>query len=187
MRPNEYRQAYQADATLIDAIEEAHAVTQSIRLQYGQNRIKLGLMLHTIQQARLWVGKAESFSQYLEDLRLNSSAARQYMAVARTFILEHQVSETVLEGLAMCNMGVLYEASKVVTTENLDEIVSSLLVLHQRDALQGLKEMSPAYEHDRDPPYVNRLVSQFYDLPDDLRIAVINRICHSSAAPGRSA
>lgn len=158
------------------AIEQAHAATISIRRQYGLDRFQLGFILHTVHENNLWMGKAESFSHYLQDLRVNSAAARQYMAVARKFIVEFNLPEPIIEALAMCNMSVLYEASKVITAENLEDVLCSLLSLHQRDALQGLREMAPDYDHHRDPPQVNRMVDQFFNLPDDLRIGFLSRI-----------
>lgn len=163
-----------------EAIEQAHRAAFSIRRQYGLDRLQLGFILHTIHEQKLWVGKAESFSGYLQDLRINSSAARQYMAAAKTFIVDFDFPDAIIEALAMCNMAVLYEATKIITPENAEEVLSSLLVLHQRDALQGLKEMAPDYDFTRDPPAVNRMVDQFYALTDDLRLGFLARIHRKS-------
>jgi hypothetical protein len=164
------------DSDLAAAVEQAHAATTAIRRQYGLDRFQLGFILHTVHENKLWLGKAESFSSYLQELRVNASAARQYMAVAKKFVVDLNLPDSIIEALAMCNMSVLYAASKVINDGNLEEILCSLLSLHQRDALQGLREMAPEYDHDRDPPQVNRMVDQFFDLPDDLRIGFLSRI-----------
>lgn len=164
------------DADISAAVEQAHKATIAIRRQYGLDRFQLGYMLHTVHENKLWLGKAESFSSYLQDLRVNASAARQYMTVAKKFIVDLNLPDAILEALAMCNMNVLYAASKVINDDNMEDILCSLLSLHQRDALQGLREMAPEYDHERDPPQVNRMVDQFFTLPDDLRIGFLSRI-----------
>lgn len=169
-------------ADISDAIEQAHTMTLSIRRQYGLDRFQLGFILHTVHENSLWMGKAESFAHYLQDLRINTTAARQYMAVAKKFIIELNLPDPIIEALAMCNMTVLYAASKVVNDANLEDILCSLLSLHQRDALQGLREMAPDYDHTRDPPQVNRMVDQFFNLPDDLRIGFLARIGRKKSA-----
>lgn len=169
-------------ADISAAIEQAHLATLSIRRQYGLDRFQLGFILHTVHENSLWMGKAESFSHYLQDLRVNASAARQYMAVAKKFVVELNLPEPIIEALAMCNMSVLYAASKVITEDNLEDVLCSLLALHQRDALQGLREMAPNYDHTRDPPQVNRMVDQFFNLPDDLRIGFLARIGRKKSA-----
>ena len=137
-------------------------------------RIQMGALLEHIKNENLWEGRAESFPSFLEEERINSTAAYQYMRVARKFFYELKLTDQEFIAISTCNMGILDLASQVITAENKDEIIAILSVLSERDSKQVLAEMwdkekSPKDSEKRSKP-VNRALDLFRGLPDDQRI-----------------
>jgi hypothetical protein len=163
-----------------DLVEQSHQMVLSVRQSYGLARFQLGLLLLTVSEGELWRGKAESMALYLEDIRVNRSSARQLMAVAQKFIVEFKLSDPIIDALACCSITALYRASKIITTDNIAEVLSSLLTLHDRDVLQRFLEMEPGYDPSLPGAKLQGLVGRFYALPDDVRIDFLSRV-----VPGR--
>ena len=140
------------------------------------SRLELGLLLDTIEERRLWEGKAGSFLEYVDDLRLNRTACRDYMRVARKFIVELQVSNGILEQLAACNMSVLVRAANVINMDNAADVIATILATHQRDALAVLEEFeSPRSQRPRGDPVAN-IFDRFMKLTDDRRIEFLSKL-----------
>ena len=137
-------------------------------------RLELGVFLEHIKSTNSWQGRAGSFGAFLEEERINDSAAYQYMRVARKMFFELQMSEKEFEDIATCNMSVLDLACQVITQENKEEVISLLAALGERDARQSLLEMVDSLNQEPDKPkksrQVNRVLGMFNKLPDDQRI-----------------
>lgn len=163
-------------ADMADMIERSFRMVRTTRQEYGMARLRLGALLDMINEHNLWQGKAASFSAYLDDLRLNRTACRSYMRVARKFLVELAVSDAILMQLAACNMGVLEKAANVITAENAEEVLSAVLALHQRDAIAALEDFEPDAGERAATDEVSRLFSRYMELTDDRRIDFLNRL-----------
>lgn len=159
-----------------DMVERSYQMVRQVRQRYGMSRLELGLLLDTVQEQQLWKGKADSFWEYVDDLRLNRNACRSYMNVARKFIVELGVSDVMLAQLAGCNMAVLDKAANVMTVDNVEEVINAVLALHQRDALTALKEIDPLTDHRSKGSDAAKLFGRYMQLPDDARIEFLNRV-----------
>ncbi len=159
-----------------DLVETSFRMVRNVRQRYGMSRFELGLLLDTIQEQKLWVGKAQSFPEYLDDLRLNRNACRSYIRVAKKFIGELKVSDGILAQLATCNFSVLEKAALVVNIDNAQDVISAVLALHQRDALFVLNELDPALANRPESDDVTKLFGRYMQLPDDSRIEFLNRL-----------
>lgn len=169
-----------------DLVERSYFMVNSVRQRYGLSRIELGLLLDTIKEQHLWKGKAENFWAYVDDLRLNRSACRTYMNVARKFVIELGVSEAILSQLASCNMSVLDKAAKVCTIDNAVDVISAVLALHQRDAIAVLDELAPENDLKKNVDDVSVLFSRYMDLTDDRRLEFISRLKPQGATKANS-
>lgn len=159
-----------------DLIERAYLLAQAARQRYGMSRLELGLLLDTVKEDKLWAGKAATFGEYVDDLRLNRNACRTYMRVARKFMVELGVSESILHQLAACNMSVLERAAEIITAENAEDVISAMLALHQRDALAVLSEIEPSTGRRAKGDDVASLFSRYLALPDDKRIDFLAKL-----------
>lgn len=159
-----------------EMVETAFQMVRNVRFRYGQARFELGYLLHIIEQQSLWVGKAESFPAFVDDLRLNRNACRMYMRVASKFIVELGCSDTLIAQLSHCNVGVLDKAAQILNAENAADIIPAVLALHQRDALSVIQEFDPAVGKRNEPDDVSKLFSRYLDLTDDRRIDFMNKL-----------
>lgn len=148
------------------------------RDRYGMSRFELGLLFLTVQEQDLWQGKAGSFWEYCDDFRLNRSAVRSYMRVARKFLVDLKLSNELVQRLCSCNMTVLERAAAMINEENALDVIEAVIALHQRDALALLDEMAPDSAPASRTDDVAKLFSRFLELPDDRRIDFVHRLNH---------
>lgn len=160
----------------VDPTETLNQMVIQVRQDYGLARLRLGYLLLTIKDTEAWRGRAESFWQYVDDLRLNRSACRGYMAVAQKFFVEMQVSEGIASHLAKCNMSVLERAAQVIDAENTEDVMSILMALHQRDALVALDDVDNSGKPPKQADAVAKVFGKFLDLPDDSRIDFLHKV-----------
>lgn len=148
------------------------------RMQFGLSRIKLGSYLHMVKSHRLWIGFADSWEGFLAKENVNSNAARQYMAVAKKFIFEMDLSQQVLAKLSLAGITALEKAATQMTKENQEEIVAILSELAERDAIQQLLELSHEDEPVKDKPNLRvlSLLRQFSELPPDMQLQFKEKI-----------
>ena len=149
--------------------------------RFGLARFEIGVLLSEIKDSKLWEGRASSFASFLEEERINSSAAYSYMRVAKKLFHELELSDREFERIATVNMGTLELATQILSKDNADDILPILEVLGERDARQELLERIDVTvtatpnvkEKPRAAPrgkQAQRLLSAFYDMPDDQRI-----------------
>ncbi len=108
--------------------DPVHAL-RAARQKYGLARLHMGVLLEHIRNSKGWEGHAESFTGFLEELRINQSAAYQYMRVARRFFFEMPLPDAALTEMCMANISTLDLASRVANQENLAEVVSIVTAL----------------------------------------------------------
>lgn len=108
------------------------------------------------------------------------------MRVARAYFFGLKLDADALDELADVPMGVLDLAAKVVTPENVDDVIAQLTTLRERDAKAALEGMATATPSPAEPtavsPAVARMRKQFWDLPDDQRIEFMH-LMQSPLAP----
>lgn len=155
------------------------ALLKKAQRDFCMARFQMGALLQHIKDVQAWQGRATSFASFLEEERINDSAAYQYMRIAKKFFYELCLSESDFERLADCNMVILDLACQVITTENKDEIIGILSILSERDARQTLLELIEESEilpshKPKKSAQVNRVLAMFKQLPDDQRIEFFN-------------
>ena len=159
--------------------DPVHAL-RAARQKYGLARLHMGVLLEHIRNSNGWEGHAESFTGFLEELRINQSAAYQYMRVARRFFFEMPLPDAALTEMCMANISTLDLASRVANEENLAEVVSIVTALNERDAKTSLEEMLNAEatgeEGAKREPRLAKVLRLYRELPDDQRIDVRNAL-----------
>ena len=159
-----------------------YMLLKSVQRDFCRTRIQMGALLEHIKNDDLWQGRVESFQSFLEEERINATAAYQYMRVARKFFFELRLSDQEFAAISTCNMSLLDFASQVITNENKEEVIANLATLGERDARQVLSELwdqsTNAKEQEQKSKPVKRVLNLFRALPDDQRsefMAVISR------------
>ena len=167
-----------------ETIDYWYVRLQSLRASFSMTRLEIGALLYLVRTHKLWRGKARSFSALLEDVHLNASAVRLWMKVAYKFYFELGANTKQLSELSGANMRSLSMAADVATKQNLPELITKLTTLSERDFKHEVLQMprtSAMSSAPRANVRVQRLVDDFYDLPDDLRIEVLHRLTRRSA------
>jgi len=153
---------------------------------FGMARLELGAMLETFRtNPELWKGRASSFPAFLEEERIQSNGASQFMKVAKAFVFDHALSNDELEEIATANFRILSLAAKIITKENRDDVIALLAVLGERDARAALIEMGANGQDGenggsdftpRPAAPVNALMRKFRELPDDQRLEFLGQL-----------
>jgi hypothetical protein len=145
----------------------------------GTARFELGTLLEVFRtNGALWRGRAESFYAFLEEERIQADGAKQFMRVAKKFVLDLKLDETTLDELACVNFRILDLAARIITRENQEEVLALVLALGERDAKVALSELTganvePEQRMARD---VRSLMRRFRELPDDYRSAFMEQL-----------
>ena len=174
-----------------DLVHLMFSMLHRARQRFGAARLEMGAVLSTIHEHDLWKGRATSFTSFLEDAKINSSAAYQYMRVAKVFFFGLGLTADELDEIASVPMSVLDMAAKVTTPENAYDVLGMLTTLNERDARTAIEEMltnlPPGATDDlpRMSPRVARLYAGFRELPDDQRIEFMQQLS-GKAAPRKS-
>lgn len=112
------------------------------RHSFGMIRIESGVLLFLIKKHKLWRGRAESFSKFLNANQLSLSGANQFVKVAEKFYFELGVRDENLSILAKCSMSVLVKASEKVNKDNLQDVLMMLDTLNEDDIRIELENIS---------------------------------------------
>lgn len=162
--------------------QSIYVLLKAAQRRFGLARIEIGALLCEIKDHSLWEGRAASFSAFLEEERINSSAAYSYMKVARKLFRELALSDRDFNKLSTVNMGTLELAADIIDHGNKAEIIDVLSVLGERDARQVLLEMIdakiPPESQESPSPQVrskqaSKVLAAFKALPDDQRLEVL--------------
>ena len=142
--------------------------------ELGLKRFELGTLLEVFKNNdSLWRGRAESFHGFLEEERISADGAKQFMRIAKKYVLELELQDEILAQLACVNFRILDMAAKIITPENKDEILAIVIALGERDARFALAELSEDSATEQPnggvPKEVHSLLRRFRALPDDLR------------------
>lgn len=160
----------------IDRKQAIYDRLRDARNRFGLIRLEMGILLDQIHKEKIWEGRAATFGAFLEEERINTSSAYDFMRVARKFFFELQLSDEEFNSIASVNMGILSLASQVITKDNKDEVIGYITVLSERDAKQVLLELIDETcavtkpDKPKRSQQVNKALRVFRDLPDDQRI-----------------
>lgn len=150
--------------------------------RFGLVRIEMGVLLDHIHKGEIWRGRGTSFAAFLEEEKINATAAYGYMRVARKFFGELQLSDSEFDTIANVSMSILDLASQVINDENKEEVIGYITILSERDAKQVLLEMLDKQSVDRGDAkpqrsnQVSKVLRVFRDLPDDQQIEFFHAI-----------
>lgn len=154
---------------------------------FGMQRLELGMLLELFRaNPAMWQGRSHSFSAFLEEHHINGSGAYQWMRIARKLILELRLPDETLRELSTASFSLLDAACRIVNRENVDEIVSIVSLLGERDARVALDDLcnekddaEPLNKKESTsamPDEVRALLSKFRRLPDDYRIEFLRSV-----------
>ena len=140
----------------------------------GMARFELGTLLEVFRtNDKLWGGRAETFRSFLEEERIQADGAKQFMRVAKKYVLDLRLDEDTLGELACVNFRILDLAAKIITPENHEGVLAMVLALGERDARVALAELADGDNTSQSAHQMNRdvwsLLRRFRDLPDDQR------------------
>lgn len=155
--------------------------------ELGLARFELGTLLEVFKNNdSLWRGRAESFNGFLEEERISADGARQFMRIAKKYVLELGLSDEILAELACVNFRILDMAAKVITSENKEEVLAMVIALGERDARVALAEFGDEATGNNNnsgmPKEVRALLRRFRALPDDFRSTFLSQFRQPSAA-----
>ncbi|MFB0936405.1 MAG: hypothetical protein QMB52_11595 [Propionivibrio sp.] len=155
--------------------------------ELGLARFELGTLLEVFKNNdSLWRGRAESFHGFLEEERISADGARQFMRIAKKYVLELGLSDEMLAELACVNFRILDMAAKVITPENKEEVLALVIALGERDARVALAEFgdeATGNQHESGvPKEVQSLLRRFRALPDDFRATFLGQFRQQRSA-----
>lgn len=120
---------------------DLYQLTTRVHRHIGFQKIRMGAMLCVLEDTGDWQGRtaALSFRGFLLEEGIHPQAARQYMKVARRFILDLQISSEDLLSMSRASMRVLCAAADVATPDNLVELVDLVSSLPRPEALEEIR------------------------------------------------
>lgn len=156
--------------------------------ELGLARFELGTLLEVFRtNESLWRGRAESFSSFLEEERIQADGARQFMRVAKRYVLDLGLDDQMLATLACVNFRILQLAAKTITHENQDDVLAMIVALGERDAKAALLEMTDVESKPTSmttmSTEVKALMRRFRDLPDDQRVEFMSQFNRNRGKP----
>ncbi|WP_341744830.1 hypothetical protein [Azonexus hydrophilus] len=151
---------------------------KAVQAEFGKARLELGMLLTVFKDnPEFWEGKAESFPAFLEEERIQSAAASQFMKVAKCLLFDFALSDTEIHEISTANFRILEQASKVMTKENRDDVLAIVASLGERDAREALRWYGLEDDEQKAAPSpVNGLMRRYRDLPDDQRLAFLQKV-----------
>jgi hypothetical protein len=174
---------------------DLYQLTGRIHRHIGFQKIRMGAMLCVLEETGDWQGRtaARSFRGFLLEEGIHPQAARQYMKVARKFILELEISREDLLAISRASMRVLCAAADVATPDNLVELVDILATLPRPEALDEIRSrfvVEPADEVQArmiSKP-VGKILSEVGELTQMQRAELFSRLgMHFSSPPAANA
>lgn len=158
-------------------IERFYRRLKETQQRYGMARFEMAILLEEVRTKELWKGKAETFAAFLEEERINESAAYQYMRVARKFFYEIKLSDKEFQNLACVNMRILDMAAKIINEENRNDVLDIIMALGERDARLSLSEMQESeVEGGAARNVVSGFVRRYRQLPNELKMEALQQI-----------
>ncbi|MEJ6002700.1 hypothetical protein [Paucibacter soli] len=136
----------------------------------------MGVHLARLQDNEGWRGRtgALSFRRFLQEEGVEPRAAYQYIAVARAFVLEHDVDPKQIALVGMRALAAAVPFLRAASTDgstpgNVEDVVSTLISLPSAEALETLAERygPPVVE---EKPRISAPVSQILGRVDGLTI-----------------
>ncbi len=158
--------------------------------ELGLARFELGTLLEVFKtNDSLWKGRAESFHSFLEEERISADGAKQFMRVAKKYVLELGLSDEILADLACVNFRILDLAAKIITPDNMDDVLPIIIALGERDARVALQELGDVPSGNKEdngvPKEVQALMRRFRAMPDDFRVTFLSQFRQTSKVDKR--
>ncbi|NEX63091.1 hypothetical protein [Noviherbaspirillum galbum] len=127
--------------TTSDLNTDLYQLTTRVHRHIGFQKIRMGAMLCVLEDTGDWRGRAaaQTFRGFLLEEGIHPQAARQYMKVARRFILELEISKDDLLTISRASMRVLCAAAEVASEENLAELIDLIATLPRPEAMEEIK------------------------------------------------
>ena len=152
----------------------------------GVARIVMGVHLARLHDNEGWRGRtgAQSFRRFLQEEGIEPKAAYQYITVARSFVLEHQVDP---KQIALVGMRTLVAAAPYLrgaclvdgSVGNVDEIVALVTSLPPAEAQETIRErfgLQPSEERPRISAPVTQILGRVDDLTLEQRSELFSKL-----------
>jgi hypothetical protein len=127
--------------TTNSAQTDLYQLTSRVHRHIGFQKIRMGAMLCVMEETGEWRGRtaAQTFRGFLLEEGIHPQAARQYMKVARKFILELEISKDDLLAISRASMRVLCAAAEVATHDTLSELIDLIVSLPRPEAMEEIQ------------------------------------------------
>ncbi|SNT36300.1 hypothetical protein SAMN06265795_12925 [Noviherbaspirillum humi] len=159
---------------------DVYQLATRVHRHIGFQKIRLGAMLCVLEESGEWRGRtaASSFRGFLQEEGIYPQAARQYMKVARKFILELDMSPEQLRAVSRASMRVLCAAADVATRDNLDELVDLVATLPRPEAMEEIRLRFGGGESAEAPfsKPVGRILNEVGELTQTQRAELFSRL-----------
>lgn len=123
---------------------------QANRMRIGLSRLSIGFHLAHLKDSGAWKGRtgSQSFHRFMIEEGLEPKAAVQYMAVARAYLIEHNIDP---KRIALASMRLLSACIPRLSAENAQEIVDLLGSLPAAEARHAIEERFPLASEAAEP------------------------------------
>lgn len=172
---------------------DLYQLTTRVHRHIGFQKIRLGAMLCVLEDSGEWQGRtaARSFRGFLLEEGVNPQAGRQYMKVARKFILELELSSKDLLAMSHASMRVLCAAAEVATADNLLELIDIVSSLPKPEALEEIQIRFSQVEEDQQPTSpvskpVGKILSEVGELTQLQRAELFSKLGMQSTSSLKS-
>lgn len=154
---------------------------KTVQREFGLARMELGMLLEVFKTNEdLWRGRAQSFGAFLEEERIHSAAAAQFMKVAKCFVIDMALSNSELADIATANWRILEVATRIITPENRDDVLAILSALGEKDARAALEDFeankAPLTAPRKRAKAVDSVMRKYRDLPQDQQIDFLREV-----------
>lgn len=125
-----------------DAAEDSYRMLHANRMRIGLSRLSIGFHLVQLKDSGAWRGRSGSmsFHRFMIEEGLEPKSAVQYMAVARAYLIEHNIEP---KSIAMASMRLLTACIPRLNAGNVREVVDLLGSLPAAEARHAIEERFP--------------------------------------------
>lgn len=179
-------------STDASSASDLYQLTTRVHRHIGFQKIRMGAMLCVLEDTGDWRGRtaALSFRGFLLEEGIHPQAARQYMKVARKFILELAISTEDLLAISRASMRVLCAAADVAAPDNLAELVEIIASLPRPEALEEIQTrfagQAERFEAGSVSRPVGKILSEVGELTQVQRAELFSRLGMHSSTPRTS-
>lgn len=119
--------------------------TKQLVKQIETHFFELGARLHTIKEKKMWESDYSTYTEFLEDAKINPSLASMLTAIHTKYVIENNVPMQSLAGIGYSN---LYEAIPLIEKDGVDKTLAKVITLTRSEIKDEVRdEKHGEHEH----------------------------------------